>query len=262
MPEMLAALQAQQGRSLVLENWVRLVTYTYSRQPLSAAGSLLTYGGRFNAGAGLDVGTLQPWPCLYIAENFETAVREKYQLASDASHQGLRPDELALQPNSSHVTLQVRCCLSKVFDMTSESCFVGLSKVLAKVGLPERARALQKRLQIPGHQVFMLRTAKQFFDTAVHHNWRVQPVQFGLPAQSQVLADLIRRAGFEAILYPSSKGSGLCVAVFPEHLREGSFIELQDQPPYPDTLPALNATTAEALAGWEILPPQHRTSKS
>ena len=42
---------------------------------------------------GLDVGTLQPWPCLYIAENFETAFREKYQLASDASHQGLRPDE-------------------------------------------------------------------------------------------------------------------------------------------------------------------------
>jgi hypothetical protein len=205
---------------------------------------------------------LPPWPCLYIAENFETAFREKYQLVSDALQQGLRPEELALQPNSSHVTLQVRCSLSKVFDMTSQSCFVGISKVLSKVKLPERARALQKKLQMPGHQVFMLRTAKQFFDTAVHHNWRVQPVQFGLPAQSQVLADLIRKAGFEAILYPSSKGGGLCIAVFPENLREGSFIELQDLPPYPDTLTALNAATADALAGWEILPPQHRTAKS
>lgn len=53
MPEMLAALQAHQGRSFVVENWVRLVSYTYSRQPLSAAGSLLANGGRFNAGAGL-----------------------------------------------------------------------------------------------------------------------------------------------------------------------------------------------------------------
>jgi hypothetical protein len=40
-------------------------------------------------------------------------------------------------------------------------------------------------------------------------NWRVLPAQFGMPAQSHVLAELIRVAGFEAIQYHSTKGPGL-----------------------------------------------------
>ncbi len=262
MPEMLAALAPSDDEPFVFENWVRLVSYTFSRQPLSSAGSLLDVGGRFNAGVGLDEGTLAPWPCLYLAEDFETAFREKFQLGSTENHDGLSPAELALMPNASHVTVMLRGHLRQVFDLTTPSALTKLAKVLAKIKMPERARSLQKKLQIPVNQLFMMRTAQQLHDAAVKHNWRALPVQFGLPAHSHVLADLIRHAGYEGILYPSSKGSGRCLAVFPEALREGAFIALQDRPPFEDTLITLDSNSSGALAGWEILPVQQRTTKT
>ncbi len=33
-------------------------------------------------------------------------------------------------------------------------------------------------------------------------NWRAMPAQFGIPTASQILADLISDAGYEAIRYP------------------------------------------------------------
>lgn len=262
MPEMLAALQGQSCKPMRIRSWVRMLSYTYSRQPLSAAGSLLAYGGRFNAGSGLDEGAPSPWPCLYLAENFETAFRERFQLASTEELSGLSPQELALRPNSSLVTVQVSGQVQQVFDMTNATCFDGLAAVLGKITMPDRARALQKKLQIPATQLFMMRKGAQFWDAAVKQNWRVQPVQFGLPSQSQLLADLIRRAGYEAILYPSSKASGQCLAVFPENLLAGSLIKLDDKPPTDDTETVLDSVTSATLAGWEILPAQSKTTRS
>lgn len=262
MPEMLAALQGKACKPMSIRNWVRMVSYTYSRQPLSAAGSLLAYGGRFNAGAGLDEGAPVPWPCLYLAENFETAFRERFQLSSTDELSGLKPEELALRPHSSVVTVQISGQLQQVFDMTKASCFDDLATVLAKIKMPDRARVLQKKLQIPATQLFMMRKGAQFWDAAVKQNWRVHPVQFGLPSQSQLLADLIRRAGYEAILFPSSKAPGQCLAVFPENLLARSLIKLDDKPPADDTVTVLDSVTSATLAGWEILPAQSKTTRS
>ena len=110
---------------------VRILTYQYCLEPLSCAGSLWDIGGRFNAGAELDDGTLKPWPA--------------------------------------------------------------------------------------------------------------------------------RAAGFEAILYRSTKGSGKCLAVFPDLLASGSFIELSDQPPTAQTHLRLDDNSADELAGWDTLPPQLRS---
>ena len=71
-----------------LTQWVRIVTYQYSLEPLSYAGDLRDIGGRFKAGAELENGTLKPRPALYIAENLETAFREKFQLAKTDSVAG------------------------------------------------------------------------------------------------------------------------------------------------------------------------------
>ena len=258
MPEMLAALQGKACKPMGIRDWVRMVSYTYSRQPLSAAGSLLAYGGRFNAGCGLDEGAPAPWPCLYLAENFETAFRERFQLSSTDELSGLKPQELALRPNASLVTVQISGLLQNVFDMTTASCFDDLAAVLAKIKMPHRAKVLQKKLQIPLTQLYMMRKGAQFWDAAVKQNWRVHPAQFGLPSQSQLLADLIRRAGYEAIFYPSSKSQGRCLAVFPENLLAGSSIKLDDKSPMNDTSTVLDSVTSATLAGWEILPSSKR----
>ena len=254
MPDILAALQNKAVKPFDLHHWVRIVSYSYSRQPLSAAGSLREYGGRFNVGLGLDGGVRRPWPCLYVAENFETAYRERFQLSRDDSLGGLTPEELALRPNSSMVSVQINGRLHNIFDMTKTQCFDDLAAVLSKIKMPERAVLLQRKLQIPATTLFMMRRGAQFWEAAVRMNWRLQPVQFGLPSQSQILGSLIRSAGYEGILYPSSKSKSLCLAVFPEQLQAGSFLALEDTPPHSDTLALLNIDSAEFLAGWESLP--------
>lgn len=77
----------------------------------------------------------------------------------------------------------------------------------------------------------MTRTGRQLHESAVSHNWRMLPVQYGLPAPSQVLAEMVRAAGFEAILYSSTKAGELCLAIFPDKLVDGSYVELMDAAP-------------------------------
>lgn len=255
---LIVALQRVKPIHLDMTQWVRIVTYQYSLEPLSCAGSLKDIGGRFNAGAELDDGTLRSWPALYIAENIETAFREKFQLAQTGLVDGLTPQELALEHGVSHTTVFVKGRLHNVFDMTTSRSLIAVAQVLRRIKMPPRARQLKRKLAIPTGVLTMIHTGGQLYDAALKHNWRLQPIQFGLPAPSHTLAELIRAAGFEAILYRSTKGSGKCLAVFPDLLASGSFIELADAPPTVETHRRLDVDSADELAGWDALPSQLR----
>ena len=61
------------------------------------------------------------------------------------------------------------------------------------------------------------------------HNWRMQPAQFGLPARRHVLAELVRAARFDAILYKSTIGPRRCLAFFPDQLSGQAYVELVDK---------------------------------
>jgi hypothetical protein len=257
--ELLAALQAIPLTTFELSRWARVVTYQYSLEPLSSAGSLKNIGGRFNAGAELDANTLNPWPALYLAEDIETAFREKFQIPSHDLTDGLTPQELALEHGVSHTTLLVKGHLFRVFDMTKFESLVPVAKVLGRIKMPARAKQMQARLKIPARQVFMVQTGKQIHEMVLKRNWRIRPIQYGLPAQSHILAELIRAAGFEAILYQSTKGPGKCLAVFPDLLDGRSFIELIDTAPATVKHPRLDIESAAELAGWDTLPPQMRS---
>lgn len=113
-PQLIDAIDKAQPICLNEPNWVRFVTYQYSFGPLSAAGSLLAYGGRFNAGVDLDPGTVDAWPCLYLAEDDETAFREKFQAASTTLTNGLMPADLALARLESYtkVAVNVHTCIA------------------------------------------------------------------------------------------------------------------------------------------------------
>ncbi len=258
-PELIAALQSILPTTVELARWARVVTYQYSLEPLSCAGSLQNIGGRFNAGAELDANTLNPWPALYLAEDYETAFREKFQLPRDDLVDGLTPQELALEHGVSHTAVFVQGRLSRVFDMTSYQSLVPVAQVFRRIKKPARARQIQAQLKIPDRGVFMAQTGKQIHEMVLTNNWRVLPIQFGLPAQSHILAELIRAAGFEAILYQSTKGPGKCLAVFPDLLDDGSFVELMDTPPLAVKHQRLDCDSATELEGWQSLPPQLRS---
>lgn len=255
--ELIASLKSVGGVELNLHNWSRLVTYQFSMNPLSAAGSLHDIGGRFNAGIDLDPQTLDPRPALYLAEDYETAFREKFQIASDAIESGLTPQELALEAGSSHSCLQLQGQLLNVFDMTTPKSLEPLAKVFRRIKMPARARQLKRKLNIQDKACFMVQSAKQIHDMLFKQNWRMLPRQFGLPAQSQTIAELVYAAGYEAILYQSSKGPQRCVAIFPRQLQETSFVALADATPdgVPKRLDASNFTEFE---GWDSVPIQFR----
>ncbi len=252
--DLIAALQMQPAKTQLINDWVRVVTYQYSDEPLSCAGSLHEYGGRFNAGADLDANTLNPWPVLYLAQDFATAFREKFQLEHDGVVDGLSANELSLGQVASHATLYLKGEIKNVFDMTSPSSLNSIAKLLGKIKMPEEAKACMKRLKISNKALFMINTGQQLYDTIVKTNWRVLPIQFGLPAQSHIIAELVRAAGFEGILYASTKGQKRCLAVFPENLATGSFVELRDKATRHTKLHRLDIHTSAELTGWHTLP--------
>lgn len=255
---LIEALQEAPSKSFAFSRWTRIVTYQYSMEPLAAAGSLHGFGGRFNAGADLDQGTLGPWPSLYIAEDYETAFRETFQMPSTGKVDGLSPQELALAHSTSHATVFVNGNLRSVFDMTSPSALDRVAKVFGRIKMPAQAVELRKKLRISANALWMISTGQQLYDAALMHNWRTLPVQFGLPASGHTLAELIRAAGFEAILFRSTKGQGRCLAVFPDLLASRSFVELADAAPPEVKHTRLDVNSGDELAGWDSLPSQKR----
>ena len=131
-PELLRALQTVPPEPRTLESWVRIVDYRWSLHPLSAAGSLTSIGGRFNAGTEIDGCTFAPWPSLYLASDHATAYREKFQIEAGQTVDGLSPEELALGPGQSHTTVVLRGCLSRVFDLSPET-LGPVAQVLSKI---------------------------------------------------------------------------------------------------------------------------------
>ena len=255
-PDLIAALNSVGSVDLCMEGWCRAVTYRYSLAPLSCAGSLQYIGGRFNAGTELDPQTLAAWPALYLAADFETAFREKFQLPSDSLLQGLTPADMALSEGASLAAVRVNGQLVRAFDMTHATSLNAVSRVFRRIAMPTRAAKLRKKLGIS--DAGMVRTAQHAYDAVLKHNWRIGPIQFGLPSPSQILAELIRAAGFEAILYQSTKGPGRCVAVFPDRLQDPSFVELADAAPPEVSHRRLDADSANDLAGWDTVASQFK----
>lgn len=247
--ELLRALQQVTPVPYKFDNWVRIVDYQWTMHPLSAAGSIASIGGRFNAGNELDRNTLDAWPALYIAQDPETAYREKFQIPSNQTINGLTAEELSLSGGKSFSTVYLEGELSRVFEMTPDN-LAAVARVFAKIKMPEPARRLMKELKIS--DVNMVRSGKQLYDLATVFNWRVLPVQFGLPAQSHILAELVRAAAYEAIAYPSTKGGGKCLAVFVDSLASKSFVRLKGEAPQ-GAITILDDSTTEELAGWSAL---------
>ena len=257
--DMVAALQSVPAVQVPIEQWVRNVTFRFSSSPLSAAGSLTDFGGRFNIGTDVEQSMHKPWPALYIGEDLETAFREKFQLDRGDRVDGLTPQDLALVPRDDFATVYVNGHLERVFDLDQPDCLKALCAVLSKMKLPAEAKTIQRRLGIPERSVYMVRTPSRLREEVLEKNWRASPVQFGLPAVSHILAALIIDAGFEAILYPSTKGSGRCLAIFPHSLvSDRSHIQLANTAPPGVTPTRLDLNTADELCGWELLRPHQR----
>ena len=254
-PQLIDALQGSPHcTSLPIEHWARIVPHEFSLVPLSAAGSLRSFGGRFNAGVDLDEGTLLPWPALYLAEDYETAYRERFAAPRSDESSGLAPQELALAGRDSFSVVRISGRIDNVLDLRTPTALDAVAKLYRRIDMPERAKTLRKRLGLTNRQSYMVRTAQQLYVSIFEPNWRGRPAQFGLPANGQILAEIVRASGYEGILYKSTKGKGDCLAVFPDKITTNSYLALSDPAPKETRHTRLDIESADELCGFDTLP--------
>lgn len=245
--ELLEALRFKSAPRLNLEGWVRIVDYRYCLTPLSAAGSLRAIGGRFNVGQ--DLGTaigMAPWPALYVAQDLETAYREKYQIRFSHHASGLTPEELALQDPNSFLVAYLQGEIRSVLNLSDPNAVKPFCQKIGTFELPRKAMTLARKLGVK--QPRLVRSPSALHRLILSPKWRVTPTQFELPAPSQIFGELVQSAGYEAMTFQSSRGGTQCVVIFPVNFAvSGSLVELKEPYPHQVELPRLDRDTWREL---------------
>jgi len=212
-----------------LNGWVRIVDFLYSLRPLSPKGSL-KQGGRFNIGNDIDKASAKPFPALYLAENHQTAYGEKF--GAPATGPSFSGADFALRSPTSHSSLVVRGTLQNVFDLRSHKNLAQFVRHIRHFVLSKELVQMAKELQI--EERALITKPKELLASLMDPNWRFRPVQYGLPANSQLFGRMLTDAGFDGVIYKSTKADGYCIAAFPEAFSElASYVELRD--PSPET---------------------------
>jgi RES domain-containing protein len=212
-------------QSFELSSWHRVVDFQYCMHPLSALGSRLDFiGGRFNVGQ-IDPMRFPAFPALYLAEDFETAFREKFNAEKDRLTEGLSTQELALADTRSLASVLASGKLDRIIDITEKESLQPFVDVIKKIKFTRqlRQRARQLKVSLPK----LIRDSGLLCDALHHSRWKQTPALVGLPSTPQMFGQLCFFSGIEAVVYSSSKGDKRCIAIFPENIKHGrSFIQL------------------------------------
>lgn len=243
------ALRQSAPAKLDIDRWVRIIDYKYSLQPLSAAGSLIR-GGRFNIGSDLDPGKYPIFPALYIAGDYETAYAEKFGQRPSATGP-LAGHEFALRAPDSFTSVNVTGRLHNLFDLRNATNLRRFAAIIAKFDIPKELRDLAASAGIEGP--LLITRAGQLKTVLLAHDWRRYPTQHEIPANPQVFGRLLVDAGFDGVVYPSTKGPKACIALFPTNFSGSeSHVELADDPPRGATHTRLDQDTYEEIAGQAL----------
>lgn len=205
-------------------NWVRVVSQEFSNTPLSTIGSYISFpGGRFNIG-NIDPQRFPQFPALYLASESATAFLEMKGLEPEENHEGLTGSELSVAGNFSHFKVQGE--LINVLDLTNEENLRPFYNLIKDIKLPiyyiKKARELKSSAMPP------VKNLQELLSTIFEPNWRLMPMQFDVPANSQILGQIAQSAGLEGILYPSIKTQKIILAAYPQNfINSDSFIEIE-----------------------------------
>lgn len=227
--ELRDALHKHRVQKKVGISWFRLVDFKYSNELLSTKGSV-TKGGRINIGSDLNPRSFPNFPALYIAETFETAYTEYFSAPIRAPTGGFKGHEFALASPKSFTAACLSFEIKNIFDLSKLSNLDAFTKIVSKFKIPDDLKELGRSIGIQSG--WLINKSALLKKSLLDPNWRSYPVQYEIPSNSQVFGRLLRDAGMEGVLYPSTKGKAKCLAIFTENF-DGtkSFVELADDAP-------------------------------
>lgn len=239
------ALASTQGLEVDLAGWGRALPYKYSDIPLSWLGSMKWVGGRFNYGGDIDVSRFAPFPALYLAEDFETGLREMHGLQRGNSRAGLTAEEMDLCGASSVSWVRVEGAVRNVFDLTRVSNLRAIADVFTSFKISRNVREAEERLK--STPLRLVKTPRQLQQSFMLENWREFPAFFSTPSNSQLFGHLLCHAGFNGVLYPSATTKARNLAVFPRQIRNSNSRVEAIEPPSTARCTVLSAETYEAF---------------
>lgn len=232
------ALENTKSLSVKDEFWWRIVDHKYSNEPLSAKGSVAA-GGRFNIGDNLSNLGFKPFPALYLAQDSDTALNEKFGVPEVAN--GLSASELALRKETSFTAVRVQVKLDNVFDLTNASNLLNFTKIISGFKLTSELKKLAKTLDYG--PPYLVQKPSHLKQQLLENGWRNYPIQHEIPANSQLFGRFLVEAGFEAVLFPSTKNKKKKnLAVFVENFETSdAVISLPDDTPESISFTAINS---------------------
>jgi RES domain-containing protein len=209
--------------------WVRICDYRYSHQPLSAYGSTIGTGGRFNYGDALDNIKEPPFPALYLASNERVAHREFFGAPASKS-ENLTASDLALIRERDYALCHLSGTIHHLLDLTRPARLEKFAKVLGRFTVSKEVQALADAAGLTPRPLVC--DVPSLLQAVSEPNWRGWSRQYGLPASCQIFGELAWSAGFEGILYRSTKKGGECLALFPQNLdKSESWVSLVNEAP-------------------------------
>jgi len=226
------AVRSSTRNNFSVDDWSRVVDYRYSLEPLSLAGSVKNDGGRFNIGAALSPGSFTPFPALYLADDYPTALLERFGFIKGSKHPGLTAEDLALRKPNSFAQVRVRGLLENVLDVGDLAALRPIVDIIKEFRLPKAVLQTSRKLGLR-QGPWLVRSVNTLQRQLLQPNWRMLPAQFDLPSNSQIFGRLASAAGVHGILYPSARDSAhQCLALFPQNWSGSvSFIEVADVVP-------------------------------
>jgi len=227
--ELIRALSSCKPTVVELHEWARIVDYQYTLAPLSAAGSVVK-GGRFNIGSDLDPAQFVPFPALYLAANYETAYAERFGGPTAADRGAFTGQQYALRRPGSFSAVRLSGEAHQIFDLRRARVLERFVDIVRRFPMPDDLKHLAKELG--KRPPWLITKSSQLRKGLLAADWRAWPVQYGIPANPQVFGRLLLEAGFEGVVYPSTRGNDLCLALFPTALAASdTHVELVDQAP-------------------------------
>lgn len=129
-----------------------------------------------------------------------------------------------------------------LIDLDDGNTLRRFAKVIGGFRMPPDLIRLAREARVP--KPYLITTPAQLKKQLLSSSWRLNPSQFGIPANSQVFGRLVRDAEIDGILYRSARGPGQCIALFADKLTlSDSYVELADPAPRDVRLARLDRNT-------------------